>query len=689
MSTPRFRRAPAPEPITPQRSAGGKPFGPRRDEQRPPRGQQGQPGGFAPASGQGFGKPRQGNEGGFKPRHPGPQAGDAGNAGGTAGAPRSRAPRSDGAPQEGFGSGRNRPAQRAGEGWQNRAEGDRRARAPYAGHNGGEEQQGRPAREARSFARDGNAERPEWQDRRPARFERDGAAQRERDAGGARNWDRNRDREQDQRSRHRAEGRSDERTAGEDADQRGQRGEGRREGYGGWDQPRGNARDSQRENRWGDPGHARQEGQREQRGTRGGQPEWRGRREDGSAQNEGPRLRPGAGAVRQSFTPRQEGDADGARRDGGYPRRNDFRRDTEERRAQGEARRPYGETRRPYDDERRPYDAQRRAAGDTRRPFSEARRPDDDERRPYAEKRSWQERGQAGRDAAQAGAPYARGEEKREYRRDDDHAPGHSKPFARPARQAHAAQNEDGMLRLSKRMSELGLCSRREADDWIARGWVRVDGKVVSELGHKIRREQHVSIEKQAQEQQARRVTILLHKPVGFVSGQAEDGYQPAVVLVKPENRWAECSAAQQFHARQLKNLVPAGRLDIDSVGLLVLTQDGRMAKQLIGEDSTVDKEYLVRVRYEKPGRLPEADLQLLRHGLELDGQPLLPAEVEWQNDDQLRFVLREGKKRQIRRMCEAVGLKVVGLKRIRIGNILLGDLPAGQWRYLREDEAF
>jgi 23S rRNA pseudouridine2604 synthase len=244
-------------------------------------------------------------------------------------------------------------------------------------------------------------------------------------------------------------------------------------------------------------------------------------------------------------------------------------------------------------------------------------------------------------------------------------------------------------LRLSKRMSELGLCSRREADEWIARGWVRVDGVIISELGSKVLPHQHITVERQASAQQARRVTILLNKPMGYVSGQAEDGYQPAVVLVNGDSRWQEDKAAIQFHPSQLRSLVPAGRLDIDSVGLLVLTQDGRIAKQLIGQDTAVEKEYLVRVQYTKPGRLPEADLKRLNHGLSLDGKKLLPAKVRWQNEDQLSFILREGKKRQIRRMCEAVGLKVLGLKRVRIGRIALGDLPVGQWRYLRPEEQF
>jgi len=238
-------------------------------------------------------------------------------------------------------------------------------------------------------------------------------------------------------------------------------------------------------------------------------------------------------------------------------------------------------------------------------------------------------------------------------------------------------------------MSELGICSRREADEWIARGWVRVDGKIVSELGSKVLPDQRISVERQAAAEQSKRVTILINKPVGYVSGQAEDGYQPAIALIKPENRWSEDAVQTQFHPTQLRSLVPAGRLDIDSVGMLVLTQDGRVAKHLIGQDTSVEKEYLVRVQYTRPGRLPDADLKRLNHGLTLDGKALIPAKVSWQNDDQLKFILREGKKRQIRRMCDMVGLKVLGLKRVRIGKVRLGNLPEGQWRYLRDDEQF
>jgi 23S rRNA pseudouridine2604 synthase len=242
--------------------------------------------------------------------------------------------------------------------------------------------------------------------------------------------------------------------------------------------------------------------------------------------------------------------------------------------------------------------------------------------------------------------------------------------------------------RLSKVMAERGICSRREADEWIINGWVKVDGVIIDTLGTRIKPDADIIISGYAYEQQAEQVTILLHKPVGYVSGQAEDDYQPAIVLVHPDNEWLDdpdLYESKVFQRGFLHGLAPAGRLDIDSTGLLVLTQDGRVARHLIGEDSSVEKEYLVRVE----GTLSDSDLQRLNHGLSLDGEKLKPAKVSWQNEDQLRFVLREGKKRQIRRMCEMVGLHVVGLKRVRIGSVNLGKLPPGQWRYLRNNERF
>jgi 23S rRNA pseudouridine2604 synthase len=240
-------------------------------------------------------------------------------------------------------------------------------------------------------------------------------------------------------------------------------------------------------------------------------------------------------------------------------------------------------------------------------------------------------------------------------------------------------------VRVSKLMSEQGICSRREADSYIERGWVFVDGEQVTELGTRAFPNQKITLNQAAQKQQSAQVTILLNKPIGYVSGQAEQGYKPAITLVLPTTQFRGDATQAQFDRNHLKGLAPAGRLDIDSTGLLVLTQDGRIAKQLIGQDSEIEKSYLVRVE----GKLSDSELQSLNHGLSLDGDALKPAKVTWQNEDQLRFVLKEGKKRQIRRMCEQVGIVVVGLKRVSIGNVMLGDLPVGQWRYLRSDEHF
>ena len=228
------------------------------------------------------------------------------------------------------------------------------------------------------------------------------------------------------------------------------------------------------------------------------------------------------------------------------------------------------------------------------------------------------------------------------------------------------------------------MCSRREADLWIERGWVFVNGERVAELGTRIDPQAEITISKEAQHDQAKQVTILLHKPVGYVSSQPEPGFTPAVTLVTAEN-WVRQSGDPEFKPWMMRGLAPAGRLDVDSTGLLVLTQDGRVAKKLIGEESDAEKEYLVRVA----GEMIPGGLRLLQFGLELDGKPLKKAWVKQLNEDQLHFILKEGKKRQIRRMCELVGLRVIGLKRVRIGRIKLGDLPLGHWRFLRPDESF
>tara|TARA_B100000586_G_scaffold59156_1_gene40628 strand:+ start:351 stop:1079 length:729 start_codon:yes stop_codon:yes gene_type:complete len=239
-------------------------------------------------------------------------------------------------------------------------------------------------------------------------------------------------------------------------------------------------------------------------------------------------------------------------------------------------------------------------------------------------------------------------------------------------------------IRLSKVMADRGLCSRREADELIRQGLVEVDGKVVSILGTRIDPSVQITLAPQALRARQRLVTVLLNKPPGYVSTQPEKGYRDARSLICAANRHCQPRSIERRSPHRAAIHV-AGRLDIDSSGLLVLTEDGVIARQLIHPEHPISKEYVVRVR----GKIVESALDTLREGLELDGKKLRKADVVQNKSDQLRFVLTEGRNRQIRRMCELVGLEVVSLTRTRIGNILLGRLPRGKWRLMKHGEAF
>ena len=232
-------------------------------------------------------------------------------------------------------------------------------------------------------------------------------------------------------------------------------------------------------------------------------------------------------------------------------------------------------------------------------------------------------------------------------------------------------------VRLNKFMGQAGLCSRREADALIAEGLVLIEGEVVRDAGRKLLPGQTLTLNDRAEAALAQGRTILLHKPVGYVSGQPEPGKIPAARLLTLANR----SDGSEPPGRAV--LPPIGRLDEDSRGLLLLSSDGVVAKAVIGPESDLDKEYLVRVA----GQVTEAKLTRLRHGLELDGRRLKPARVTQLEPQRLRFVLKEGRNRQIRRMCELVGLEVTDLHRVRIGPLELGDLPEGRWRALTAAE--
>lgn len=243
---------------------------------------------------------------------------------------------------------------------------------------------------------------------------------------------------------------------------------------------------------------------------------------------------------------------------------------------------------------------------------------------------------------------------------------------------------DPSLVRLCKLMAQKGLCSRREADALIERGWVLVDGQVIDQLGAKVPPNANIILKEQAKEKQQKKLTFLLHKPVGYVSCQPEKNYPSAIELINSKNRDLTYKSSIKVPS-YLPKLAVAGRLDIDSKGLLVITQDGRVAKTLIGPDSKIEKEYIVRT-HENPQK---EQIQKLKHGLSLDGKALKPAQITLTAPQCLKFILQEGKKRQIRRMCELVGLQVTSLKRVRIGKIDLGNLKPGHWRVLEAGEYF
>jgi 23S rRNA pseudouridine2604 synthase len=229
--------------------------------------------------------------------------------------------------------------------------------------------------------------------------------------------------------------------------------------------------------------------------------------------------------------------------------------------------------------------------------------------------------------------------------------------------------------RVNKWLGQSGVCSRREAEALIEQGLVFIDGEKVTDTGRKILPGQTLVLIDGG----AAPLSVVLHKPMGIVSAQPEQGQVPAVRLL---TRAALIGDSPSIPDRDTR-LAPLGRLDMDSRGLLILSDDGVLAKAIIGPESDLEKEYLVRVT----GKITPEKIARLCHGLSMDGRQLKPAKVSVVEGQQLRFILKEGRNRQIRRMCELVGMHVMDLVRVRIGSLNLGDLPEGKWRVLSAAE--
>jgi 23S rRNA pseudouridine2604 synthase len=230
--------------------------------------------------------------------------------------------------------------------------------------------------------------------------------------------------------------------------------------------------------------------------------------------------------------------------------------------------------------------------------------------------------------------------------------------------------------RVNKWLGQSGVCSRREAEGFIERGLISIDGETVTDTGRKILPGQTLTLSDSGG---PAALSVVLHKPMGIVSAQPEPGQTPAVRLL---TRGALIGESPSIPDRDTR-LAPLGRLDMDSRGLLLLSDDGVLAKAIIGPESDLEKEYLVRVT----GKITPEKIARLCHGLTMDGRQLKPAKVSVVEGQQLRFILREGRNRQIRRMCELVGMHVMDLVRIRIGSLELGDLAEGKWRVLSTPE--
>lgn len=233
--------------------------------------------------------------------------------------------------------------------------------------------------------------------------------------------------------------------------------------------------------------------------------------------------------------------------------------------------------------------------------------------------------------------------------------------------------------RVNRWLAQNGVCSRREAEALITRGLVSIDGERVDDVGRKIATGQTLVLADAAHGQLLSSLSVVLNKPEGVVSAQPEGRQIPAARLLTADALWGESPTIPGRN----QSLAPLGRLDQDSRGLLILSEDGVLAKAVIGPASELEKEYLVTVA----GSVTDKKLAMLRHGLRLDGRQLKPAKVSVVGERRLSFILTEGRNRQIRRMCELVDLAVIDLLRTRIGPLRLGDLPEGRWRVLSSDE--
>ena len=220
-------------------------------------------------------------------------------------------------------------------------------------------------------------------------------------------------------------------------------------------------------------------------------------------------------------------------------------------------------------------------------------------------------------------------------------------------------------MRLNKYIAYLNIASRREADKLIKDGKVKVNGEII--INPAIQVGENDKIICDIEDYKNEKIYIKLNKPVGYVVSNNKKEGKPIYKLLD-EN---------------LKKLYPVGRLDKDSKGLILFTNDGVFSRKIIGEESECEKEYYVKLEV----NISDGALKKLEFGISLDGKKLKPAIVKRVSKNSFNIILKEGRNRQIRRMCKKVGFEVILLKRLRISNIYLNDLQEGKFEYLTKDE--
>lgn len=222
-------------------------------------------------------------------------------------------------------------------------------------------------------------------------------------------------------------------------------------------------------------------------------------------------------------------------------------------------------------------------------------------------------------------------------------------------------------IRINKFIANAGVCSRRNAEKYILAGRIKVNGQVVTELATQVKPEDIVELDGKRISIATNKKYIMLNKPIGYITTSKEQFSRRSVLdLIDLEER-----------------VYPIGRLDMDSHGLLLLTNDGELTNNIIHPTKHISKQYEVRLKY----NIKNEDIEKLKQGVDIGGYITRPAEVVKINNNTIIITIYEGKNRQIRRMCETIGNKVVDLKRVSIGNLKLGELKEGEYIELNDED--